>query len=112
MPAVTASLQLTWYVLRKQRQQDVLLGGWAVWVGREDKHSGGDRRSFQTPGEHSELSLIWLCLGFGGAGVTAIENPSEMTNALYSFGKIGSSCGSSLSRLKALIIGNTWTGTE
>lgn len=60
MPAVTASLQSTWYVLRKQRQQDVFVGRWAVWVGREDKHSGGDRRSFQTLREHSELSLIWL----------------------------------------------------
>lgn len=48
MPAVTASLQLTWYVLRKQRQQDVLLGGWLFgWGGRTSTQEG--------TGDHFEL---------------------------------------------------------
>lgn len=48
MPAVTASLQLTWYVLRKQRQQDVFLGGWAVWV-------GGRTSTQEGTGDHFKL---------------------------------------------------------
>lgn len=74
----------------------------------------GNRRWFRAPEVRSALSLLWL------AGVLAAhllgcshghKNPSEMTNALQSFGKIGSSCGSSLSRLKGPIIGNTRPGT-
>lgn len=51
MPAVTASLQSTWYVLRKQRQQDIFLGrlGLFGWGGRTSAQEGtGDH--FKLPG--------------------------------------------------------------